>query len=364
MPDLEYPKWGDKRLRWGMPGLRWDMPLPSWITHPPAITKGTKPMLTKLQAKLISLAEKIADGLQQLTGIITMAHNTEPGIRADIAAISDASNQADAAATALKEADTLLKAAIEAAYQFILKAGRVLRVVLGEKPSAEWAEAGWSIQSLKTPTEEDLLLPHLAKLKAFLEANPGRQVADPNINLTPANCAALHKALSDARSGDSDPAHANDPDRIRGVNWHDSNVQAKKATLVLTEKALQRRVQNFRAEFDDVVNDPMSPHYATVGLSRPGDSNAPAQVLNARLTALGSGQVRFQGDAVEGADHYIFRGKIVDVDAKPRYLGSNSNPDFIAEQLPVGKTVEGQIVAVNDENEQGPASDPATVVVT
>ncbi|MCX6900537.1 MAG: hypothetical protein NT105_17800 [Verrucomicrobia bacterium] len=53
-----------------------------------------------------------------------------------------------------------------------------------------------------------------------------------------------------------------------------------------------------------------------------------------------------------------------DVDAKPRYLGSNSNPDFIAEELPVGKTLEGQIVAVNAENEQGPASDAATVVVT
>jgi hypothetical protein len=133
---------------------------------------------------------------------------------------------------------------------------------------------------------------------------------------------------------------------------------------MLTEKALQRRVQNFRAEFDDVVADPMSPHYATVGLPRPGESNAPAKVENVHLTALGGGQVRFQGDAVVGADHYIFRGKIVDVDAKPRYLGSNSNPDFIAEELPAGKTVEGQIAAVNTENEQGPASDSASVTVT
>jgi hypothetical protein len=47
-----------------------------------------------------------------------------------------------------------------------------------------------------------------------------------------------------------------------------------------------------------------------------------------------------QCDAVPGADHYIFRGKVLTVDTKFRYLGSSSNPDYNAEALPVGKTLE------------------------
>ena len=80
--------------------------------------------------------------------------------------------------------------------------------------------------------------------------------------------------------------------------------------------------------------------------------------------ALGSTKARIQCDPVTGADHYIYRGKIVGVDAKPRYLGFSSNPDFIAEGLPVASTVEVQVAAANAEGDQGPASDPASVVVT
>jgi len=52
------------------------------------------------------------------------------------------------------------------------------------------------------------------------------------------------------------------------------------------------------------------------------------------------------------------------VDAKDRCLDSSSNPDFNAEGMPVGKTVEVQVVAANAEDEQGPAGPSAQVVVT
>ncbi|MCX6906462.1 MAG: hypothetical protein NTY01_00295 [Verrucomicrobia bacterium] len=77
-----------------------------------------------------------------------------------------------------------------------------------------------------------------------------------------------------------------------------------------------------------------------------------------------AGQIRFQGDPVPGADHYIFRGKIIGVDTKYRYPGSSSNPDYITEGLPVSKTVEVQVVAANAEGTQGPAGDSDSVVVT
>ena len=89
---LEYPKWGDKRLRYGLPGLRWNRPLPSYLTDPPLITPDTPRMLTKVQARLISLCEKIADGLHTLLGVITLVYNPELAIRADIAALLDASD--------------------------------------------------------------------------------------------------------------------------------------------------------------------------------------------------------------------------------------------------------------------------------
>jgi len=48
----------------------------------------------------------------------------------------------------------------------------------------------------------------------------------------------------------------------------------------------------------------------------------------------------------------------------PRYPGSSSNPDYNAEGLPPGKTVEVQVVAANANGDQGPAGDAAQVVVT
>ncbi|MFA6561022.1 MAG: hypothetical protein WCV00_03840 [Verrucomicrobiia bacterium] len=52
------------------------------------------------------------------------------------------------------------------------------------------------------------------------------------------------------------------------------------------------------------------------------------------------------------------------MDTKFRYLGSSSNPDYNAEEMPAGKTVEVQVVAANAEGAQGPAGTAASVVVT
>ena len=57
-------------------------------------------------------------------------------------------------------------------------------------------------------------------------------------------------------------------------------------------------------------------------------------------------------------------GITITVDTKFRHLGSSSEPDFVAEALPVGKTVEVQVVAANAEVDQGPAGPSASVVVT
>ncbi|MCX6900732.1 MAG: hypothetical protein NT105_18795 [Verrucomicrobia bacterium] len=364
MPPLEYPCWDDKRLFWDMPGLRFDCPLPSYITHPPQIKKGTKPMSTKKQATLISQAEKAADGLHQLDGIVTLVHNPEAGLRADIAAITDGIQQEKVAKEKLDAAYDLLHTAIKNSNKFLVKAAKALRLSLGDKPSATWAEAGWSARSLETPAAEELLLPHLNSLKLFLTSHPERETTVGDLTLTAANCAALHKTLSDARSGDSTNTNPNDPNRIWGVDWHQSNYDDKQGVLVLTEKALVNRMRDLRSEFDQVVNDPDSPHYLTMGFARPGDATAPGATENTSATALGNAAVRIQCDAVSGADHYIFRGKIIGVDNKPRYLGSSSNPDYIAEGLPVGKTVEVQVVAANANGDQGPAGPVAQVVVT
>lgn len=364
MPDLEYPHWDDPRLRWGMPGLRFDAPLPSYITHPPIIKPGDKLMLTKAQSLLISRAEKAADGLNQLTGIVTLVHNPEAGIRADIAALTDASGQYDGENSNLSDANKLVATSLKDGYQFLVTAARVLRGPLGPKPSAQWAEAGWSTTSLETPKSEDEVLPHLAKTCTFLAAHSTYEVADPKVKLTAAHCIELHLALSNSISGDSDPAHAANPDRVRGRAWHEAQVMDARHTLLQTEKALQLRLRNFAGEFDDVVHDPLSPHYLTVGLPRPGDTTAPGKVLHVVLTPMGGGQLHIEADDVTGADHYIFRIKIVGTDAKYHYLDSNGQPNYIAKGLPPGATVSVQMAAVNAAGQSGPNSDPVQTAVT
>jgi len=57
-------------------------------------------------------------------------------------------------------------------------------------------------------------------------------------------------------------------------------------------------------------------------------------------------------------------GTTVTVDTKFRYLGSSNEPDYNIEEMPVGKTVELQVVAANADGDQGPAGPTAQVVVT
>lgn len=321
-------------------------------------------MSTKKQATLISQAEKAADGLHQLDGVVTLVHNPEVIVRADIVAITDAIQQEKIAKEGLDGAYDLLQTAVKNGRNFLVKAAKPLRLSLGDKPSATWAEAGWSNHSLQTPKTEELLLPHLNSLKLFLTSHPERETTVGDLTLTAANCAALHKTLSDARSGDSTNTNPNDPNRIWGVDWHAGNHITKQSTLVLTEKALVNRMRDLRAEFDQVVNDPDSPHYLTMGFARPGDATAPSATENTSATALGNAAVRIQCGPVPGADHYIFRIKVITIDTKPRYIGSSSNPDYIAEAMPVGKTVEVTVAAANANGDQGPAGPAAQVVVT
>ena len=68
-------------------------------------------------------------------------------------------------------------------------------------------------------------------------------------------------------------------------------------------------------------------------------------------------------DPATDADHYVYLGKIVGVEERFRYFGSNGQPDFIAKKQPVSATLSIQVVAVNEENQQGPPSEPVQIVV-
>ena len=321
-------------------------------------------MLTKAQAKLISLITTIAAGLHTLIGKVTMAHNTEEVLLADAAAVTDGSTQVAGAETALGGAVELRDLALAAAYDYLVKAALILRALLGAKPSALSTEAGWGDHTMATPREAELILPHLANLKAFLAKYPQYETTSQEFQLTAVRCTAIHKALRDAMTGDPDTTDAQNPNRVKGVAWHESNLQTKKDTLLATEVALKLRLHNFRNEFADVVKDPMSPYYITIGLPRPGETHPPAKVTNVRLTVLGGGQVHAEHDPVPDADHYVYRGKIVGTEERFRYFGSNGQPDYIAKKQPVGATLAIQVVAVNESGQQGPASEPAQIVVT
>ena len=361
---LEYPKWGDKRLRYGLPGLRWNRPLPSYLTDPPLITPDTKLMLTKVQARLISVCEKIANGLHTLMGVITLVYNPELAIRADIAALLDASDQVDGADAALLLAQQLCRARLDDGYNYLVNAARILRVPLGSKPSPLWHQAGWALHSLETPHTADLVLPHLAKLMAFLADHPEYETTTKDFQLTLVRCTAVHKALSDAMSGDSTITDPPNPARVKGVAWYETELAKKQATLLLTEQALKARLENFKIEFATVVKDPMSPHYITVGLPRPGDQQPPALVTHVRLSAQGHGQFLVEHEPVASSDHYIYRAQLVGTEAHYRYLGSNGQPNFLVKEQPAGATVSIQVVAVNEAGQHGPASAPVQITVT
>jgi hypothetical protein len=354
VPDPEYPKWGDKRLKWGMPGLRFDAPLPSYITNPPNLNQQPKGIhhmasnqLPDSLSGLETLGRDAVDGGAQLDTTIGVKQNTHDLVEADTNAFSDACDQYDAADTAVRVANTALRLAVSNTRGFLMAGRDLLKPVLGSKPSTAWAEWGFSDRSIAVPNGDDLLQPMLDKLQKKLAATPARENAPANF--TAARALALYTALKNARSG------------ADGVNAKEADRQAKKRTRDLTEAALRRRLSGLVGELSQLL-DPLSPHWVTYGFKKPGAPDSPEPVTALTATALGAGRVKLEWPAAMRAERYQIWRVTDTVTGTAELVDRTADTVYLLEAQTPGAALALKVRAVNETGE-GHFSPLATVTV-
>lgn len=354
MPDPEFPRFDDPRLRWGMPGLRYDSPLPSYITQPPNLNqpKGTHTVASNRLPdnlnELETLGRDAADGATQLGVTIGLKQNTAALITADTDALSDAGDQYTAADTAVRAANTGLRLAVSNARGFLMLGRDLLKPALGPKAATAWAETGFTSQSLTVPNDDELLQAMLDKMRTYLTANPARENAP--VNFTAARALALFTALHDARSG------------ANGVNAKEAARQTAKATRDLTEAALRRRLNGLLGELAQLL-DPLSPHWVTFGFYQPGAEERPAPVKTLTLTALGGGRVKLEYASAARTGHYQICQVTDLVTGAYEILADATATTHLLENQTVGATLTLKVRGVN-ETGAGKFSPNAEIVVT
>jgi hypothetical protein len=334
----------DSGIRYDDPSVRYDQPDP--VT--PKKKKGrimASNALPKPLDELIALAEDAADGAHQLETTIGLQQNKEAAIRADLATLVAKKGAHDTAEGASPAKSTALTVARSNARGWLLMARDNFKTFLGTQPSQAWEATGWTADSIAVPSTSDRILPLLQSVGNYLTANPSREVA--SMNLTAARAGVLHTALSDAREA---------------RNVHDSLLAQTKAERDAAEETLRTRLRGLIDELTQLL-DPMSPHWLTFGLKRPGAPDSPPKVANTRATALGAGKVRVQCDPAARAEYYQIWQMIVGTDPDFVLADSPAEPDKILESLTVGATIKLKMRAIN-ETGPGPFGSEVEVVVS
>lgn len=334
----------DSGIRYDDPAVRYDQP--DLITPK---RKKTRIMasnrLPDTLEELISLAEDAADGAHQLEATIGLQQNKEAGIRADLAALVTKKTAYDTALAASPAKTTALTVARSNARGWLTMARDNFKTFLGAKPSQAWEATGWSADSIAVPSTSDRLLPLLQSVGGYLTANPAREVAA--MLLTAARATTLHTALSDAREA---------------RNVHDTLLAQTKNERDAAADTLRTRLRGLIDELMQLL-DPLSPHWLTFGLKRPGAPDSPAKVQNTRVTSAGPGTARVQSDPAARAEYYQYWKLVVGVDEDFELAGSADDPDKTFDGLTAGATVKFKMRAIN-ETGPGPFGSEAQIVVS
>jgi len=295
--------------------------------------------------ELISLTEDCADGAQQLEATIVLKQNMEADIRADLLDLTTKRGTYDALVGLNEAKDTAVTLARSNARGGLTAARDRLKQIFGNEPGAAWQAAGWPTDSVAVPATSEKILPLLMSVKIYFTANAANEV--PALGVTAANMQTLHTALSDA---------------VSARNMHKDNRTAGKDTRDAAVDKLRTRLRGLIGELEQLL-DPMSPHWLTFGLKRPGAPDSPDAVTGTQAIPLGTAKLRVKCNPAARADYYQIWIQIVGTDPELHLVESPTEPDKILENLPVGATVKAQMRAVN-ETGPGPFGAEVQAVIT
>jgi len=352
--DLPGVRWDDVNLRWGEPAYLLEPGDPGYV-GPPLSPRSKKPKRKYKMANptpatigdLIAAGEDLCDGLDTHAVAVGIKQNTAALTRTDHTALVTAQNNFNAATGAQPAAYTALRVADSNAKGFIAKAITVLAASLGGEWSDEWVATGLPDSSLGIPRTQDKRFTALGGLKAYLTANPDKEVSTAAVVVTAALATTLHTALSTARGG---------------VGTALANTKTKLMARDAAEEAFRKRFRGVIDELGQLLSDE-DPKWYDFGLNRPADPATPGIPSNVLASAIGGGRVLVQIDFARRANSYNYYRKIVGTDTDQVKATNTEGTQYTIEGLPVGANVEITVTGVNDAGE-GVASEPVSVAVT
>lgn len=343
-----------------MVGVYFDLPLASYITDPPDLTKKGTRHAMKLPDdpdELETLGFNAADGALQLQDTLPLKTNRDVDILVDTRAFSDARLVVDETDAAVRRAYRQLKIARDNARGWLMTGKALLIPVLGKKPSADWADAGWSDESLAVPHGEEELSHVLRAMADYLTDHPTLAVADPRINFTAVRANELLAAIDFAINNADETGG-----KIIGVNPAEAKREAAFNVRDLTEAALRRRLRGLYGELEQNL-DPLSPNWVIFGFDQPGATNAPDPVEAVTATAIGGGRIKLEWPGAARSDRYQIWMKRENEPAFKRIEGTEGELEKYIEGETPGTKIKFKVRGVNATN-YGPFSPEADVTVT
>lgn len=281
-------------------------------------------------------ADKVYRGLAALDGALGLTRvtkdNYEPVLieaKAKAAAFNRGRASKTAAFTALREKRPAVK-------KFLGDVRNLLSAVLGAKYTPVWLPLGFN-GSLELPRTDAGRCQMLAKIKAYFENNPQREVAGDGFSALAAE--GLCNSYTQAVNLVDDCKHDT---RTKG--------DARKVAL----QALDKKLGDLRRELGMVL-DPTDPRWLKFYDRIPGDPRPPEKVKGVSATVQPGGIIAVDWGETPRAAHYKVFKQVVGVDAELVLVKTVEESDAELTGLPSGATVKLQIVATNAEGAGAPS---------
>lgn len=293
---------------------------------------------------LFTLAEDMADGLNDNEVAIGIKQNDEAAVRAALTAAQNAHDAYSVARSQKRTRGTAVRVADSNARAFIGVTRSVLVPYLGGQWSASWLPTGFSNQSLAIPPTTAERQALLQSLQTYLTANAAQ--ANAPLNITAARAGLLFTALSDARSA---------------LNAQLATLGQTKLNRDAAETTLRKRMRGLIDEVGQLLadNDPIWLAFGLVPPAYPDTPDAPDAPV---LTLLGSGALMADWADEARATSYRVWKQVFGSDPTFVAVATVTDSDATLSSLPVGATVRVYITALNETGESQPGPFAETVV--
>ena len=276
-------------------------------------------------------------------------HGASVGIKQNTAEAIDLTKNAlvtaeavlDEAKTEMATRTQALRNVVKEAATFIILARDMLKPTLGTTYSTAWDAVGFvgTLQLRRNPAGIQFVL---QKLKAYLELNVGAQSVEKNI--TPTRVQELIDSVVV---------------KVCDVALQRAVVSRAVADRQVKLKAAMMRISNLVAELRGLVS-PTDAIYGAFGLNMPGAKATPEVPESVTVKLMEPRKASVTWQKSPGADHYRLWKRVAGVDAEMVLVTTREECDFVFEDLPMDKTIELGISALNSGGE----SQRANIVLT